>query len=65
MEAHCSAGGTTFRLAKEEDAGSNTVDGSTSGSVSACDAVFGSVPQLANNSNDYNFLSVVTFPNEF
>jgi hypothetical protein len=61
----CAQGNTSeYFLLKKEDASGNTLFGNAAG-PGTCDFVFGSVPDLTDSANDYNFNSAVTFPNEW
>jgi hypothetical protein len=68
----CAHGQTTaapaegYWLMKLEDASGATVSGQadTNGGT-PCDAAFGAVPNLTDNSTDYDFSAAVTFPNEW
>jgi len=60
---------SAYWMMKLEDATGATVQGSaresSDGATNPCDAAFGPVPALANNSTDYAFNVPLTFPNEW
>ena len=53
-------------MMKEENASGVTISGQadTTGGT-PCDAAFGAVPTVTDNTTDYNFSAAVTFPNEW
>jgi hypothetical protein len=53
-------------LMKEEDASGNTVTGQMlQVGLTPCDPLFGAVPTLTDNHNDYDFSTPLMFPNEW
>lgn len=72
MGVTCAKGQTTsspaegFWMMKEETAAGATVSGQADTTGAApCDPVFGPVPNVGDNTSDYNFAAAVSFPGEW